>query len=97
MTLALLLLLRSRCMLLLLLQRLYDNPEDLSPLADNEKARLLAQAVITQSVYKQQVEVYKACVDSSKQLANVIESGQRTGASTIMAAVRRLLPIPFLK
>lgn len=81
---------------LVCLQKLYNNPEDLSPLADNEKARLMAQAIINQAVFKQQFEVYKACVDTSKQLANVIETGQRTGVYPLFVALKRFIPIPFI-
>eukprot|EP00878_Enallax_costatus_P027601 GHUV01029734.1.p1 GENE.GHUV01029734.1~~GHUV01029734.1.p1 ORF type:complete len:172 (+),score=47.53 GHUV01029734.1:539-1054(+) len=39
------------------IQKLYANPEDLSPLADNEPARLMAQAVITQADYNTDVRL----------------------------------------
>jgi hypothetical protein len=42
----------------LLLQRLYTNPGDLSPLEGNERARLMAQAFITQAQEAQRWEVY---------------------------------------
>eukprot|EP00775_Hariotina_reticulata_P006619 gene6619-6847_t len=82
------------------MQKLYLHPEphDLNPLADQPKARLLAQAFIQQELIKQQLDVYRSCADSAKQLANVIESGQRTGASTVFSLLRKLLPLPpFLK
>jgi hypothetical protein len=82
----------------LLLQRLYANPRDLSPLEGNERARLMAQAFIAQAQEEQRWEVYKQVSETSKQLANVIESGQRTGASTLWGLVRRVLPLPaFMK
>lgn len=79
------------------MQRLYACPQDLSPLEGNERAQLLAQAFITQAQVEKQIDVYKSCTETAKQLANVIESGQRTGASTLFGALRRLLPLPFLK
>lgn len=78
-------------------QGLYQNPEDLSPLEGHPRARLLAHSMITASMLEKQLDTYRACTDTAKQLANVIESGQRTGVSTLLGAVRKLLPIPFLK
>jgi hypothetical protein len=39
----------------------------------------------------------QACSDTAKQLANVVESSQSTGLAAAWAALRRLLPIPFLR
>eukprot|EP00882_Tetradesmus_deserticola_P029589 GHRQ01033156.1.p1 GENE.GHRQ01033156.1~~GHRQ01033156.1.p1 ORF type:complete len:221 (+),score=72.01 GHRQ01033156.1:102-665(+) len=80
------------------MQRLYADPSDLSPLEGNERARLLAHAFITQAREAQRWEVYKQVSETSKQLADVIESGERTGASTLWSLIRRMLPLPpFLK
>jgi hypothetical protein len=81
----------------LLHQELYKNPEDLSPLQDNPRARMLAHSMIQQAMLEKQLDTYRACTDTAKQLANVIESGQRTGASTLLGALRKLLPVPFLR
>lgn len=78
-------------------QELYHNPEDLSPLQHNPRARMLAHSMIQHAMLEKQLETYRACTDTAKQLANVIESGQRTAVSTLLSAVRKLLPIPFLK
>lgn len=43
----------------------------------------------------QQLKTYRACSDTAKDLANVVESGQRTGITTLAAGLRRLLPWPF--
>jgi hypothetical protein len=58
---------------------------------------MLAHSMIQHTMLEKQLETYRACTDTAKQLANVIESGQRTGVSTLLGAVRKLLPIPFLK
>ncbi|WIA31271.1 hypothetical protein OEZ86_001266 [Tetradesmus obliquus] len=80
------------------MQQLYADPTNLSALEGNERARLLAQAFITQAQEAARWEVYKQVSETSKQLANVIESGQRTGASTLWGLIRRVLPLPpFLK
>lgn len=79
------------------MQGLYRNPEDLSALDGHPRARLLAHSMIQASMLEKQLDTYRACTDTAKQLANVIESGQRTGVSTLLGAVRKLLPIPFLK
>lgn len=58
---------------------------------------MLAHSMIQQAMLEKQLDTYRACTDTAKQLANVIESGQRTGASTLLGALRKLLPIPFLR
>lgn len=73
------------------MQRLYERPDDFSVLADQPKAQLLAQSFVTQAAFSSRLEVYKACTDTAKQLANVIESGQRTGASTLLGLLRKVL------
>lgn len=78
-------------------QSLYRDPEDLSPLDSNPRARLLAHSMIQQAMLDKQADTYRACTETAKQLANVIESGQRTGVSTLMGAFRKLLPLPFLR
>jgi hypothetical protein len=77
------------------MQRLYADPCDLSVLENNPRARLLAQALIQHAMLDKQLEVYQRVSDTAKDLANVVESGQRTGANTIMAGLRALLPWPF--
>jgi hypothetical protein len=62
---------------------------------DNPRARLLAHALIQHAMLDQQLKTYRACSDTAKDLANVVESGQRTGITTLAAGLRRLLPWPF--
>ncbi|GBF92198.1 hypothetical protein Rsub_05280 [Raphidocelis subcapitata] len=70
------------------------DPDDLSALPD-EHHRALARATIAAVEADRRMEVYKACSETAKTLANL--QPQSTGLAAVGALLRRLLPIPGLR